>query len=214
MNVISDYYNNKIVPFGIARRRWRKIKPLIENIEGKKILDIGCATGYIGATLRSKNNYVVGVDLSKKDIIKAKKVLNKAFVFDIENGDISKLGQKYDFIIMIEVMEHLFDPEATIRRFLPVLKKGGMILLSTPNFVHVYNRLKILFGIYEYKEETVINKSHIHFYTYPTFKKEMDLLGLRLYKENHVIMPVFLEGFLKFWPNLFIGQIVSVYEKT
>lgn len=213
MSVISDYYNEKAPPFTIAQRRSRKTVPLLNEIHGKKVLDVGCASGYLGEIVRKQGNYVVGIDITRKNIVKARKILDKAFVFDVENGDVNKLGKDFDFIIMVEVIEHLFDPEIVLQRLLPVLKKNGKILLSTPNFVHIYNRLKIFAGIYEYKENTLINKSHLHFYTYQTFKKEMERLGLKLIKENHVFLPVFLERFVKYWPDLFIGQMVSVYEK-
>jgi len=214
MNTISQYYNKNAPRYGIASRRMRKTRPLLNGIIGKKVLDVGCASGYLGEIIRNQGNYVVGIDITKKNIVKAKKVLDEAYVFDIENDDYGKLGTGYDFIIMVEVIEHLFDPERSLRQILPLLKKGGKILLSTPNFVHIYNRIKIMFGIYDYHENTMINKSHLHFFTYKTFKQMMNGLGLKLIKENHVILPVFMESLLRFLPDLFIGQMVALYEKS
>lgn len=213
MSVINDYYNKKTVPFRMAGRRSRKTVPLLENIHGKRILDVGCASGYIGEILKKQGNYVMGLDLTKKDIFKAKRILDDAMVFDIETDDIKKLGKNYDLIIIVEVVEHLFDPEAAIKRLLPVLKNGGRILVSTPNIVHIYNRVKLILGIFNYRDETIINKSHIHFFTDTSLKKMMTRLGLKLVQDNHVIQPIFLESVLKIWPNMFAGQMVSLYEK-
>lgn len=213
MSVINDYYNKKTVPFRMAGRRRRKTVPLLENIHDQKVLDVGCASGYIGEILKKQGNYVLGLDLTKKDVLKAKRILDDARVFDIEADDIRKLGRNYDLIIIVEVIEHLFDPEAAIKRLLPVLKKGGRILVSTPNIVHIYNRVKLVLGIFNYRDETIINKSHIHFFTDTSLKNMMIGLGLKLVRDNHVIQPIFLESVLKIWPNMFAGQMVSLYEK-
>lgn len=214
MSSIIDYYNNKIIPFSIGGRRRKKTMPMLVDIHNQKVLDIGCATGYIGAVLKKQGNYVVEIDIIKKDIVKAKKILDEAYVFDIETGNTIILGKNYDLIIMVEVIEHLFDPEKAISRFLPLLKPDGKILISTPNFVHLYNRLKVLLGILEYEEETVINKSHIHFFTYVTFKKLIIQLNLKIIAENFVILPETLFSVLKFWPNLFAHQVIILAKKN
>lgn len=213
MNSIFDYYNTKIIPYSLGGRRRKKVMPLLENLRNKKILDVGCSSGYIGAALKKQGNYVVGLDITKKDIAKACKVLDQAYVFDIEKDNLAKLGKNYDLIIMAEVPEHLFDPEAAIARFLPLLKPNGQLLLTTPNLVHIYNRLKMTLGIFEYKEETVINKSHIHFFTHTTFLKALKNLGLEIVQENHVVLPETLSPFLKYWPSLFVFQMVILCRK-
>ena len=213
MSSIFDYYNKKIIPFGINGRRRKTTLSLLEGIKNKKVLDIGCASGYIGAVLKKQGNYVVGIDITKKDIAKAKKSLDKAYVFDIENDNTKILGRGYDLIVMIEVIEHLFDPEKAIAKFLPLLKSDGKVLISTPNFVQIYNRIKIFFGIFEYNEETVVNKSHIHFFTRPTFLKLISELGLDIIKEENVILPETFSFVLKFFPNLFSHQIIILAEK-
>lgn len=187
--------------------------PLLQDFHGMKILDIGCASGYVGAALRKQGNYVVGIDITKKDIVKARKVLNKAYVFDIERGNTKVLGKDFDLIIMMEVMEHLFEPELAIKRFLRLLKPEGKIILSTPNIVHIYNRLKFTLGIFKYEEETVVNKSHIHFFTYKTLMDMIHSLNLKILKESHVILPETLNPLLKFWPNLFAHQSIVLAER-
>ncbi len=194
-------------------RRRKQTMPFLAEITNKKILDIGCASGYIGAFLKKQGNYVVGIDITTKDISSAKKVLNEAYVFDIESGDLSILGKNYDLIIMTEVIEHLFEPDLAIKRFFPLLKPHGRILISTPNILQIYNRIKMLFGIFEYKEETVINKSHIHFFTRPTFLKLISDLNLKIIIEENVILPETFSFILKFFPNLFSHQVIILVEK-
>lgn len=210
---INKYYNEKKVPFCMGARRKRRTLPMLKGFKNKKILDVGCASGYLGKFLKENGNYCVGIDVSKGNIKLAKKVLDEAYVLDVESDDLQKLGKGYDLIILAEVPEHLFDPQSAIARLLPLLKKDGSILLSTPNVVHAYIRLKFLFGVFNYREETVINKSHIHFFTRTEFLRVIDELGLKVEIEDDVILPEFLRPILKFWPNLFAHQLVLLCRK-
>lgn len=212
-SIIADYYNLKKIPFGISGDRRNMTFPLLTDLADKKILEVGCATGYMGEKLRKQGNYVVGLDISKKDIQKAKKVLDQAFVVDLESEKLPKLNFKFDLILLTEVIEHLFEPELVIKKLVTVLKPEGQILISTPNFLHLYNRCKMLCGNFEYIEETVINKSHIHFFTYSTLKKTIDSLGLKIVKENHVIFPRTLSFVWKAFPELFAYQIIFLCQK-
>ncbi len=75
MNVIKDYYNKFAPSFTIAKRRARKTIPLLEEIHNERVLDVGCASGYLGEIVRKQGNYVVGIDITKKNIEKAEKIL-------------------------------------------------------------------------------------------------------------------------------------------
>jgi len=213
-SVIADYYNNKKIPFGISGDRRDKTFPLVENVKGEKILDVGCATGFIGEKLRKQGNYVIGLDVSKKDIQKAKKVLDQAYVIDLESEEIPNFRTEFDLILITEVIEHLFEPEKVIMKLMTVLKQNGKMLISTPNFLHLYNRYNMLMGKFEYVEETVINKSHIHFFTNSTLEKTLSNLGLKIVKENHVIFPRTLAPLWRNWPSLFASQFVVVCKKA
>lgn len=212
-SIIADYYNTKKIPFGISGDRRDKIFPLLKDLTDKKILEVGCATGYMGEKLRKQGNYVVGLDISKKDVQKAKKVLDQVFVIDLESERLPNMGTNFDLILVAEVVEHLFEPELVIKKLMTVLKPNGQILISTPNFLHLYNRYKMLCGKFEYVEETVINKSHVHFFTYPTLKKSLNSLGLKIIKENHVIFPRTLASIWRKWPELFAYQMVVLCER-
>lgn len=213
INPIHKYYNEKEVAFCMGARRKRRTYPMLSGFHKKKILDVGCATGYVGAFLKKNDNYVVGIDVSKKDVDQAKKVLDKAFVMDVESDDLKKLGKGFDLIIVAEVPEHLFDPEKVFKKLLTLLKPSGRILISTPNVVHAYIRLKFLFGVFSYKEETVINKSHIHFFTRSELLRVINDLGLTVEVEDDVILPEFMRFILKYWPNLFAHQMVILCKR-
>lgn len=212
MNSIINYYNSGKIKFGIAGDRLNKLLPILAEIRDKKVFDVGCASGYLGKILKDNGNYVVGIDVSSRDIFKAKRILNEAYVGDVENDSLGE-PNTYDFIIVSEVVEHLFDPEKTLKKLVLTLKPGGKILLTTPNILHLYNRIKFFFGKFEYKEETVINRSHIHFFTYDSIKELTESVGLRIVEDNSLIFPRTLANIWRLWPSVFVQTTIIVCKK-
>ena len=141
---------------------WYKIVNLVP--ENASILDIGCSSGNLGATLKKdKNATVVGIDLDKGDVELAKEKLSKATVVNIEKEDFSGLGT-FDVVIMADVIEHLVDPVSVLKKVKKNLKKGGIFIFSVPNMANSTIRIKLLSGKFEYKNWGLLDKTHIHFY--------------------------------------------------
>jgi ubiquinone/menaquinone biosynthesis C-methylase UbiE len=113
---------------------------------GKKILDIGCAQGNI-ATLLAENGFgAVALDLNQSFLNYAKKKR--------EFGDISYVcasalnmpfeNEKFDAVIIGELVEHVAYPEKLLKEAKRVLKPGGLMIITTPNN-HIF--LGMLSGI-------------------------------------------------------------------
>lgn len=213
MKSIRDFYNKRGICHGISGDRKDKMLPLLEKFKKSRVLDVGCATGYIGSLLKERGNYVVGWDMVVRDVEKARQVLDEAYVVDVESSHWPKCTTKFDLIIFSEVIEHLLGPERAVRKLLSYLKPGGSILVTTPNILHLYWRIRFLLGRFEYKEESVINPAHLHFFTYETLKNVARANNLRIEAENHVIFPRTLALLWKHWPNLFAYQSVLLLKK-
>lgn len=75
LSFVTDYYNEKAINYGINERRLKNSLFLINNVRKSKVLDIGCATGYVGQIVKGQNYYIIGIDISERVIRKAKKVI-------------------------------------------------------------------------------------------------------------------------------------------
>ncbi len=106
------------------------------NIRNLKILDVGCGGGIICEPLARLGAKVTGIDFAPNNIIAAKihSKKNKLKINYI-NKDIekSKLDEKFDIILMFEVLEHLDDWKKTIKNIKKNLNKNGLIIISTIN---------------------------------------------------------------------------------
>ena len=68
--------------------------------------------------------------------------------FEVFHKDISKpleLDKKFDVVMMLDVLEHMFDPYALLKEAKQTVKKGGVVIVMVPLYFDIVDRLKILF---------------------------------------------------------------------
>lgn len=195
--------------------------------QGSKVLDIGCASGYIGEFLiKNKGCEVWGIepDIESSDLSKNKgyaKVINKS----VESGLVDEVlrNEKFDFIIVADVLEHLVNPEEILKKIGDFLKTNGKLLVSLPNVGHYSVRFSHLFGNWDMLDAGIMDKTHLHFYTLKTmqemFRKnnwkiisvrprgDLERWGKKINLEKVGKMMLF--G----WPTFFAVQFVFVLSK-
>ena len=151
-NQLSDEWWNENGKFKILHQiKSHRMTYILEqinnrNIKNLKILDVGCGGGIICEPLARLGAKVTGIDFAPNNIIAAKihSKKNKLKINYI-NKDIekSKLDEKFDIILMFEVLEHLDNWKKTIKNIKKNLNKNGLIIISTIN----RNLLSKLFAI-------------------------------------------------------------------
>jgi len=162
---------------------------VIDNIYGKtfdliekgsQVLDIGCATGRFSRYLVSKKNcFVTGIEKDPLLAAKAKGVLQEVILGDaIEESTYREIKHRYDFILLMDVLEHTVKPGYILAKIKDYLKDGGRAILSTPNIVYWAERKKILLGKFDYQPEGfVMDNEHVHFFTYNSIKDLIEEYG-------------------------------------
>lgn len=114
------------------------LKILFDNYNrlGYSVLDAGCGKG--GFLLNvEKNACGVGLDIKRENIEEAKKVKGLKTFFVV--GDLQYLPFKngtFHIILCRDVLEHIKNAEKVIDQFILVLKKRGLILISTTNLLN------------------------------------------------------------------------------
>lgn len=183
--------------------RWGSLASIKKIVgENKTILDVGCASGYLGELLMKEGNVLYGIDGNKEAIEIASKKYQKAVCFDLNDTDVDRLqtlfeGMTFDAIIFADVLEHLVDPETTLQNFSKLLKSDGRIVISLPNVALWRVRLNLLFGRFDYTDYGVLDRTHLHLYTFKTSKELIKNTGFSIVSE---------QGALNFW---FFGVLVQ-----
>ena len=97
-----------------------------------RMLDIGCAAGYMLDAARRLGWEIAGVEPSPAMRERARTDL-RCTVYESLDEAIAAGSQRYECVMMFEVIEHLEDPIAVMRRVRELVVSGGLIALSTPN---------------------------------------------------------------------------------
>jgi 2-polyprenyl-3-methyl-5-hydroxy-6-metoxy-1,4-benzoquinol methylase len=150
LNPNPDHYHQKIIE-------------LIKNSGSSnlKILDVGCASGYLGAAIKSLGEHTVfGIEISEVAVKKAKKVLDVVICGDIESINLP-WNIMFDYIILADVLEHLFDPKSVLIKLKDYLKSEGILLSTIPNIAYYANRLMLLKGDWKYEKTGSLDYGHL-----------------------------------------------------
>ena len=128
--------------FLIHEARYKRILEETEKIHPKKILDVGCFPYHLGAALEKMDFEVWGIS-STHEPMKNKRVA----ILNIETDLFPYKDNFFDLVLCSEVIEHLpHSPVPGLREMYRVTKKGGSILLTTPNINRSINQGKMLLG--------------------------------------------------------------------
>jgi O-antigen biosynthesis protein len=133
----------------------------------KRVLDVGCATGYLARALREQGCSVSGVEYDPAWAEEAAPALDRVVVGDLEQLDLPKefAGEQFDVIVFGDVLEHLRDPLPVLRSVRELLRPGGAVVISVPNIAHADVRLSLLQGKFDYKTLGLLDNTHVRFFT-------------------------------------------------
>ncbi|MFH1455582.1 MAG: class I SAM-dependent methyltransferase [archaeon] len=113
-----------------------KVYEFIPSIipKGKEVLDAGCGEGYGANYLAKKGFQVIAIDINKKTIIEARKKYRESCLFLQLNAEkLPYKNETFDAIMSSHVIEHLKNDAGYVKELQRVLKKGGKLILTTPN---------------------------------------------------------------------------------
>ncbi len=141
---------------------------MVELVGGtKRVLDVGCATGYLAEALGERGCTVSGLEFDAEAAEKARPHLERLVMGDIETMDLAEAfgDDRFDVIVFGDVLEHLRDPLAALRKAKPLLADRGSVVASIPNVAHGSVRLALLAGRFDYQDLGLLDSTHVRFFT-------------------------------------------------
>jgi len=109
-----------------------EIKKLLSNPNEGTILDVGCAHGQILEYFRTRTSWeLVGVEPNAEVAEQAKRAGVEVCVSTLENAKLPE--SSFDVVLLSHVLEHVDDPDATIREIYRILKPEGHLLAFMPD---------------------------------------------------------------------------------
>lgn len=156
-----------------------------EIVRQSRVLDLGCWTGRLGEKLKKeKGCFVTGVDIDKSALKIAGKRLDFVCQADLDFPEIlrKKIKEKFDYVVLTDVLEHLKNPERLLEKLKFFLNANGLLIVSIPNIANWSIRLSLLFGKFNYEETGILDKTHLRFFTRETAIKLIEESGYTIEK--------------------------------
>jgi 2-polyprenyl-3-methyl-5-hydroxy-6-metoxy-1,4-benzoquinol methylase len=158
----------------------------------QEVLDIGCGIGYFAAWLAEDGNRVSGVDALPHTAEHS--ALQEYFAVDLNasGGALpAVLGERrFDVVLLLDVLEHLTDPPHLLREARRTLREHGRLVVSLPNVANITVRLALLFGLFNYQERGIMDRTHLRFFTRKTARRLLEENGCEIIDEKTTVMPL------------------------
>lgn len=148
---------------------------------GSRVLECGCAIGYMTKYLKEQMG--CQVDVIEKDaecLNKARKYARLGFCGDLDEHvwcDYFVHG-KYDYILFADVLEHLRNPTLALSRAARLLDEGGQIIMSIPNVCHNDIILRMVYDQFNYTDMGLLDNTHIHLFGMSNIRQMIVEAGL------------------------------------
>ena len=117
---------------GRRRTARRLLDLLTPHVPGGRLLEVGCGHGLLLDEARRRGYDVAGLELSVEAARYAREKLGLP-VRETPLEDLSLNGERYDVLVLIDVLEHLSDPIGALERSCALLAPGGALLIATPD---------------------------------------------------------------------------------
>ena len=159
----------------------------------KRVLDVGCSTGYLAKALGEHANTVSGIEYDQASADKARPFLQDLVVGDLEDPGIydTFADASFDVIVFGDVLEHLRDPLPVLRRARRLLSPGGSVVISVPNIAHGDVRLALLSGRFDYRDTGLLDETHVRFFTRANLDRFLREAGMRPVDVRTTTAPLF-----------------------
>ena len=191
-----------------------------------RVADLGSSRGVLSAKLAEKVAHVTSADMERPPEAGAA----EAVELDLD-GDFDRvLGRHaYDCVLVLDVLEHLKQPEEGVRKIAAILKPGGTLYASTGNIAFLVMRASLFLGQFNYGKRGILDLTHTRLFTIYSFKKLLVNGGFRIKEvrgfgppirdmvgESTVLRTVdSTSGLLaRLWPRLFAFSFLIVAEKA
>ncbi|MBL8837741.1 MAG: class I SAM-dependent methyltransferase [Alphaproteobacteria bacterium] len=160
---------------------------LAQAIPGSRVLDLGAADGYVSRMLAERGCFVTAVDRARPPHEPGVPFV----VHDLDRGPPDIDFAAFDLVLMLDVIEHLRDPEAFVDALAARMGAvpGRRLLLSTGNVGFIVTRLMLLAGQFNYGRRGILDLTHTRLFTRGTLERLLRQSGFRIIAREAIPAP-------------------------
>lgn len=145
------------------------------------VLDVGCYTGGLAASLNARGHRVVGLEQDVAAARIAQSLGVEVLTGSVEDpGFVAGLSVRPDVILLLDVLEHLRDPAGVLCELHRILRPDGCLLVTGPNVAYWALRKSLLLGKWDYADAGLMDRTHLRFFTKSTWTALLEQAGYRV----------------------------------
>ena len=170
-------------------------------MQGKRVLEIACGRGGFSNVLRSRGANVFGADFSAAALgIASQKVGRDDAGFlrsGLSQADAHHLpfaDSAFDCVVSCETIEHLTDPPAALREMARVCKPGGMLYLTTPNYLNLMGLYLVYDAILKKERHYATTQPLDHRWLFARVRRIVERAGWEILKSDGTVHQVPVPG--------------------
>ena len=220
----DESYQLKSDPYSSHQQISRLVK------SKSKVLDLGCASGFISDLLSKKEVFYTGIDVLPPD--KVDIAAGDYYQMDLERIEELPFDRTFDYVILADVLEHLVTAKDLLVHLRSVLNFDGRLIASTGNIAIWFYRVSLALGRFQYGPRGILDETHVKLYTLDTFKSLLESAGYTVVSRSVTPIPFELvfssrgksrlvrwvtslyHRLAQIWPRMFAFQVIYEVQIT
>jgi len=182
---------------------------------GATVLDIGCGPGFMAAQLALKNGKTISIDLQIQP--QTRKNSWKCIEVDVEQYDFDDDFGKVDYILALDIIEHLKSPESLFRILRQRFSQDVPdLIITTGNVAFFPVRISLLFSGFHYGHRGILDMDHTRLFTFSSLCRTLEVNGYEIVKKKGVPAPFPLalgDGWLARF-LLMVNRVLIFFSKS
>lgn len=170
------------------RSSHQQILRAVLDLRKAPVLDVGSAQGMLGHQLRGSGLTIDGVELNPAWADESRPYYRQVFNCGVEAAALAP--RSYRTVVCGDVLEHVPDPVAVLRRLREAATDDATFVISVPNVAHLAVRLMLLFGRFPKMQRGILDRTHLHFFTRDTAEAVLREAGLRVTRFSTTGVPL------------------------
>jgi 2-polyprenyl-3-methyl-5-hydroxy-6-metoxy-1,4-benzoquinol methylase len=157
---------------------------------GRRLLDVGAADGLLSRQLTQRGWRVTAIEGDPAFAQAGARHCERMIPVNLDR-EIPVGEGPFDVIVYGDVLEHLVDPLRVLVELDRCLAPGGFVIISLPNIAHLWIRLLLLVGRFDYLDRGILDHSHLRFFTERSMRAMLADAGLSIERFTATPAPLY-----------------------
>ncbi len=158
--------------------------------DARRVLDVGCSSGALGAALKARGAVVVGLERDPGYAATARERLDRVLELDLD-AQVTLDEGPFDVIVAADVLEHLREPGVLLADLVRgALAPGGTVVVSLPNvrYWETFWQLGVR-GTFPRRSQGIFDRTHLRWFTLHDAHVLLQEAGLDVVEVRRILRP-------------------------